>query len=116
LTIAEFIESGQFTRHLRRMRQLYREKWTYFQRRVQEELGGLVTPVAESAGMHLVLEGNFDDVRLSQQLRTHGFGSTPLSAHFIGDKTQTGLVMGFASANRQQTEGCVSALKSLLRG
>jgi GntR family transcriptional regulator/MocR family aminotransferase len=114
-TIAEFIESGQFTRHLRRMRQLYREKWTYFQRRVQEELDGLVTPVAESAGMHLVLEGSFDDVRLSQQLRTYGFGSTPLSAHFVGDTTQTGLVMGFASADTRQTEACISVVKSLLQ-
>lgn len=114
-TIAEFIESGQFSRHLRRMRQLYRDKWLYFQKRVSEELTGLVTPVAESAGMHLVLKGNFDDVNLSQQLRALGFGSTPLSAHFIGDTQQTGLVMGFASASEREIEAGVSALKSLLQ-
>lgn len=113
-TISEFIESGQFARHLRRMRQLYREKWTYFQKLVLEELGGLVTPVAESAGMHLVLEGDFDDLDLSQQLRAKGFGSTPLSAHFIGETTRTGLVMGFASASEPQIAAGVSALKSLL--
>lgn len=114
-TIAEFIESGQFSRHLRRMRQLYRDKWVYFQKRVSEELTGLVTPVAESAGMHLVLKGNFDDVSLSQKLRALGFGSTPLSAHFIGDTQQTGLVMGFAGASEREIEAGVSALKSLLQ-
>ncbi|WP_373187152.1 PLP-dependent aminotransferase family protein [Halopseudomonas sp.] len=113
-TIAEFIETGQFTRHLRRMRQLYRGKWLHFQARVAEELGGLVTPVAESAGMHLVLEGNFDDQELSRWLRTQGIGSTPLSAHFTGDAASTGLVMGFASASEREIEQCVSLLKQWL--
>lgn len=111
-TIAEFIESGQFTRHLRRMRQLYRDKWQLFQKRLTQELGGLVQPVAESAGMHLVVEGDFDDVSLSQWLKTRGFGSTPLSAHFIGQQSRSGLVMGFASANERQIEECVVALRA----
>lgn len=113
-TIAEFIESGQFTRHLRRMRQLYRDKWQRFQREVSDKLGGLAQPVAESAGMHLVLEGNFDDLALSQWLRTRGFGSTPLSAHFLGDSVRTGLVMGFASANEREIKECVETLQSVL--
>jgi GntR family transcriptional regulator/MocR family aminotransferase len=115
-TIAEFIESGQFTRHLRRMRQLYRDKWQLFQQQVAEKLGGLVQPVAESAGMHLVLEGSFDDLALSQWLKTRGFGSTPLSAHFIGEDARTGLVMGFSSASERQIEDCVTALRSRLTG
>ncbi len=113
-TIAEFIESGQFSRHLRRMRQLYRDKWKLFQQRVTEELDGLVRPVAESAGMHLVLEGDFDDLALSQWLRTRGFGSTPLSAHYIGEHAPTGLVMGFASASERQINDCVAELRSEL--
>ncbi len=109
--LAEFIETGQFTRHLRRMRQLYRDKWLLFQSRVVRELGAWVTPIAESAGMHLVLEGPFDDIVLSRWLATQGFGSTPLSVHFIGDGARTGLVMGFASASEQQIEQCVALLK-----
>ncbi|MFN3581553.1 MAG: PLP-dependent aminotransferase family protein [Pseudomonas sp.] len=113
-TIAEFMETGQFTRHVRRMRQLYRDKWLRFERRVSEEIAGLVTPIAESAGMHLVLEGKFDDLALSRWLRTQGFGSTPLSSHFIGDAGKTGLVMGFASASEREIETCVSLLKQWL--
>ncbi|SFL95132.1 MocR-like pyridoxine biosynthesis transcription factor PdxR [Marinobacter zhejiangensis] len=113
-TIAEFMDSGQFSRHLRRMRQLYRDKWSHFQARVTEHLSGLVTPVAESAGMHLVLEGAFDDAEVSSKLRNLGYGSTPLSAHFIGTASRQGLVMGFASANAAQIDGCVEALASVL--
>ncbi|WP_226596475.1 MocR-like pyridoxine biosynthesis transcription factor PdxR [Marinobacter nauticus] len=113
-TIAEFMESGQFVRHVRRMRQLYRDKWQYFQDAVQRKLGNLVQPVAESAGMHLVLEGRFDDSALSGWLRKQGFGSTPLSAHYIGDAASSGLVMGFASASEREMEDCVSILRSAL--
>ena len=113
-TIAEFMDSGQFTRHLRRMRQLYRDKWQFFQHEVSERLEGLVHPVAESAGMHLVLEGQFDDVALSNWLQMKGIGSTPLSAHFIGAPLQSGLVMGFASANEREMKECVTWLGSWL--
>jgi len=109
-TIAEFIDSGQFTRHLRRMRQLYRDKWHHFQARVTERLGGKLAPIAESAGMHLVLKGNVDDLALSRQLGNLGFGSTALSEHYIGGAAKTGLVMGFASASESQIEECVDAL------
>lgn len=114
-TIAEFMDSGQFARHLRRMRQLYRDKWNHFQSRVTADLAGLVTPVAESAGMHLVLEGGFDDQALSQWLKTEGYGSTPLSAHFIGKTARSGLVMGFSSANEHQINDCVAKLKHRLQ-
>ena len=92
------------------MRQLYRDKWHHFQARVTEKLGGRLAPIAESAGMHLVLKGNVDDLALSQQLRGLGFGSTALSEHYIGKTVQTGLVMGFASASESQIEACVDAL------
>lgn len=113
--IAEFIDSGQFTRHLRRMRQLYRDKWTHFQALVHDRLGHLVTPVAESAGMHLVLEGTFDDMAVSQWLKSRGFGSAPLSDHFLRSADRQGLVMGFANASEAQMETCVDTLAAGLR-
>ena len=108
--IAEFMASGQFIRHLRRMRHLYREKWNHFQALVTDQLDGTVTPVAQSAGMHLVLEGTFDDTALCNWLVSQGYGSTPLSAHFISNPERQGLVMGFASANKQQRVDCVARL------
>lgn len=111
-TIAEFIDSGQFQRHLRRMRQLYRDKWQAFQDRVHRYLSGAFTPVAESAGMHLVLEAteDLDDVALHQWLRHHRLGSTPLSAHFLGAEHRPGLVMGFASANEHHMDEATRAM------
>ncbi|MCG8519488.1 MAG: PLP-dependent aminotransferase family protein [Pseudomonadales bacterium] len=108
--IAEFIDSGQFTRHLRRMRQNYREKWEQFQGLVIDQLSGLAAPIAESAGMHLVLTGDWPDRDCNHWLWQQGYGSTPLSAHYLGPAQQQGLVMGFASASDQQIRDCVAAL------
>ncbi len=115
--LAEFIDSGQFVRHLRRMRQLYWEKWEYFQSLVVTSLADVLIPVAESAGMHLVLEGQFNDLALCQWLRAQGFGSAPLSAHFIeghsgaGHRPRSGLVLGFASASETQMRECVARIR-----
>ncbi len=108
---AEFIDTGQFSRHLRRMRQLYRQKYELLQQLLEQQLLDFVTPVAESAGMHLVLKGDFDDRALSQWLLQHGFGSTALSEHYLGGATKSGLILGFASASPAQTRQCVELLQ-----
>ena len=96
------------------MRQLYRDKWQRFNDLVVAQLHGLAEPVAESAGMHLVLQGDFDDQQTSQWLRTEGFGSAPLSAHFMTTDVRQGLVMGFASAHDRDMVSCVDRLVTRL--
>ena len=107
---AEFMESGQFVRHVRHMRQIYKHKWNTFQKLVKQHLTKWVTPIAESAGMHLVLTGDFDDTLLCQYLATQGFGSAPVSDHCITEHKIKGLVLGFSSASESQMECCVEAI------
>jgi GntR family transcriptional regulator/MocR family aminotransferase len=100
--IADFIQEGHFVRHLRRMRLLYKEKWHHFDQCVSEHLGNQVTTIAESAGMHLVLEiPNINDVALRSFLNQNGFGSSALSSYYLGNAEKTGLVLGFANTTEQ---------------
>jgi GntR family transcriptional regulator/MocR family aminotransferase len=109
--VAEFIDSGRFVSHLRRMRLRYQVKWQTFHALVSRRLSKWVTVVAESAGMHLVLTGHFNDVALSEWLYAQGFGSTPLSAHCLGNQQQSGLILGFASATEEQMQVCIERLQ-----
>lgn len=114
--IADFIEEGHFQRHLRKMRMLYKEKWQHFHALIEQELQGLATPVAKSAGMHLVLDiPNINDTRLSSQLKDIGYGSSPLSRYHITAKPTTGLVAGFANTTTEQRIGFIQALQERLR-
>ena len=115
--IADFIVEGHFTRHLRRMRQLYKEKWLHLNYLFENKLKNKVNPIAKSAGMHLAIEiPNCDDKQLSKALKTEGFGSSPLSAYYLNTPTNTtmpnmtGLVLGFANTNAQQREQLVTTL------
>ena len=113
--IADFIQEGHFVRHLRRMRQLYKEKWKHFERCIQTTLAGKVNTIAESAGMHLVLEiPQVDDVKLKQTLHKAGYGSSALSSYYLTKAEKTGLVMGFANTTEAQRLAVVKVLDSLL--
>ena len=64
--------------------------------------------------MHLVVTGAMDDLAVVQYLAEQGIGSTPLSAHFIGEAVQKGLVLGFANAGDEDMDRCITALRTAL--
>ena len=113
--IADFILEGHFTRHLRRMRLLYQEKWQHLHQLLLDKLKGKVTPIAKSAGMHLAIKiPNCDDNALANALKAEGFGSSPLSVYYLDTPMMTGLVLGFANTNIQQREKLVATLDRLI--
>ena len=116
--VADFIDEGHFVRHLRRMRTLYQRKWEHMRELCKQHLSGLMTPIAQSAGMHLALvfeDQTRDDRRISQQLAEAGFGSTPLSSYYHGQAQQKGLALGFANTSAQERLSGIVKLAELLR-
>lgn len=114
-TTAEFIQEGHFLRHVRRMRVLYRRKWEHFSALLEQHLDGLCNIIAESAGMHLVLENNvIDDVTVARALEQAGFGGSALSTYYADKPLRRGLVLGFANSTEQQREQGVIYLQGLL--
>jgi GntR family transcriptional regulator/MocR family aminotransferase len=113
--IADFINEGHFTRHLRKMRLIYQEKWQHLHQLLCEKLKDKVCPIAKSAGMHLAISiPNCDDKKLANALKKEGFGSSPLSAYYLNTPSMTGLVIGFANSTKQQRERLVSTLNRLI--
>ncbi|MEH6473632.1 MAG: PLP-dependent aminotransferase family protein [Halopseudomonas sp.] len=114
--VADFIDEGHFGRHLRRMRQLYQQKWDHMAQLIEQHLAGRATAVVESAGMHLVLQIDaIDDVALLKNFNAAGFGGGALSQYYLaGMPAKTGLVLGFANTNAVQREAGVLALQSLI--
>ena len=112
---ADFIQEGHFERHLRRMRLLYQQKWEHMEQLINDQLQGLATAIAESAGMHLCLhiEG-IDDIALLKQFNQAGFGGTALSSYYHGAAEKTGLVIGFANSTAEQRQSAIQCLAELL--
>lgn len=112
--LTDFIKEGHFTRHIRRMRQSYHQKWLHF-RVLLKSLSPRCELIAQSAGMHLVLKINdIDDCLLSNYLQMFGFAPSPLSTYYKDGKKQTGLVLGFANTNFQQREELVEHIRQFV--
>jgi len=112
--VADFISEGHFTRHLRRMRISYHNKWLHFNELLQQ-LRPRCQVVAHSAGMHLVLKiADIDDHELRQYLLSHGFAASALSSYYQSKNKQTGLTLGFANTNSEQRQHITTLIAQFL--
>lgn len=92
--LGDFIESGAFSRHIRRMRNLYQGRRDSFAVATQAALGRTPRPV--QAGMHAVLDLDVSAVELAAMARRDRIVVTPLSEFAIERAAPNALVLGFA--------------------
>jgi GntR family transcriptional regulator/MocR family aminotransferase len=112
LALAEFIHSGQFALHLRRMRRLYRERRDALVTALEKHFAGMASVHGGSAGMHLVLrlnEGEGDDTGIAAAALQAGVVLHPLSRHTTGPRTHgwNGFLMGYAQVPAEKMDGLV---------
>lgn len=101
--LAEFIASGSFATHIRRMRRLYAERQKALLNALHTHASGLLSADPETSGMHLVAElgpglaGRMSDVEVSARAHEAGLRLAPLSNFYFGPAARQGLVMGYAA-------------------
>jgi len=102
--LAEFIAAGHFSRHVRRMRDCYRDR----QARLREALAPAVSGGLElsegQAGMHLVawLDDHATEAALVARGVDQGIGLSPLSTYYLTPPGRPGLVLGYAGASEAE--------------
>ncbi|MDE2201145.1 MAG: PLP-dependent aminotransferase family protein [Burkholderiaceae bacterium] len=119
LALAEFIEAGHFTRHLRRMRRLYGERRDALQAAIEQHLAGLVTVSGGAGGMHLSarLDAPARDTEVSRVAREHGMVLRPLSRFCLpGTLTAqyNGLVLGYGNVAADAMDGLVMRMRDVI--
>ncbi|MET3133941.1 GntR family transcriptional regulator/MocR family aminotransferase [Oxalobacteraceae bacterium GrIS 1.11] len=120
LALAEFLRSGQFALHLRRMRRLYRQRRDALAAALALHLGALASLHGGSAGMHLALRlaaGAPSDVALSALALRRGLVVPALSAHATGagGEAWNGFMLGYAQVPAERMDGLARQLAALLR-
>jgi GntR family transcriptional regulator/MocR family aminotransferase len=114
--VAEFIKEGHFSRHIRRMRLLYKEAQDTLIVLIKKHLDGLLTPVAVEAGMHLVafLPEGMDAEAISAEAEKRGIYLQTINQYSLEFKYPNGLVLGFAGYLPQEMERTIVELKGIL--
>ncbi|WPB59544.1 PLP-dependent aminotransferase family protein [Xylophilus sp. GOD-11R] len=103
--LAEFISSGQYAAHIRRMRLVYAARRAFLIGLVQQWLGeGWIHEYDTGAGLHLVLAlpVGCDDVAVTDACAAAGVLVRPLSRYYLGRRRSAGLLLGFASVPQEQ--------------
>ena len=111
--LAEFIEEGHLSTHLRRVRNIYQERRNVLRKAIESRLGELVSTSGGLAGLHLPYFFNhaLDDVALSREMLEAGIVLRPLSMYYADSRQRrSGMVLGFAAVDAKTIETAADLL------
>ncbi|MGO4811248.1 PLP-dependent aminotransferase family protein [Cupriavidus sp. 2MCAB6] len=119
IALADFIDSGQFARHLRRMRQRYGQRRDALEAALDRHLRGSVTVSASAGGMHLSarLELPLADTVVSRAAREQGLIVRPLSTYRLPGTPlaqYNGFVFGYAGVPPGAIDGLIARLAQVI--
>jgi GntR family transcriptional regulator / MocR family aminotransferase len=102
VALADFITRGEFDRHLRRMRPVYRRRRDALLAALARHLPWL-EPVGASAGLHLVtwLPPHLDEVAVVGAARRAGVGLDAVGPYRITHPGPGGLIFGYATVSER---------------
>jgi GntR family transcriptional regulator/MocR family aminotransferase len=118
LAMADFIESGQFSRHLGRMRRLYRDRQQALRLALQKHLKVPHEIEGGYCGLHLTvrLPGRFDDRKIAAEALRHRIAPSALSGFAMQPMpADNGLVLGYGNTSAELFEPLVKRLSQLAR-
>ncbi|MFG0228540.1 PLP-dependent aminotransferase family protein [Achromobacter sp. 413638] len=118
LTMAAFIENGQFSRHLGRMRRLYRERQAALRDALAAHMDVEHDVLGGHSGLHLTvrLPPCFPDTRIAEQARAAGMSPNALSSFAVSPLPEdNGLVIGYGNTGAERFPALVKRLARLAR-
>lgn len=121
MVLADFLNTGQFARHLRICREAYAERRAAMLEGLQREFGGALRVPAHLPGLHVctTYARDVDDTALAAAAAKGGIVAEPLKRFYLGPPAQRGLLLGYAGFTpaviRAQLRALARALMPLLR-
>ncbi len=115
--LSEFMDRGEFYRHIRRSRRIYGERRKLMLNLLQEKLGDVLTVEDHAAGMQLMaaLPEASDDEKIVERARDKGLILNSLSSHYAQGKIRKGLVLGFCGFNEIEIRDNIDILNKIIR-
>ncbi len=114
--LAEFIDQGEFYRHLRRMRRIYGERRRYLLTRLAADFGCYGSFDDHQAGMQVAFrfEAPLDDARVAAEAERRGLFVRPLSRYCALPRDLNGLLLGFCAYSEAEMGEALDRLGALL--
>jgi GntR family transcriptional regulator/MocR family aminotransferase len=115
--VAAFIAEGRLTRHVRRMRQVYRRRRDLLLERLTRDLHPWMEPIPSAYGMHLaaLARPGVEVEAAAEALARRGVRLHSLERYHLGPPTHRGLVFGFGAADEAEIGRGLDLLHETLR-
>ncbi len=113
--LAVFMETGEFHKHIRRMRRIYGLRRKLFVSYLNN-LPDILHYNDFGAGMQVAVYFNqdIDDVKISEQLKNSGLDCPPLSDFYSGN-SQSGLLMGYCSFDEDEIHKGMNIFEQIIK-
>ncbi|MEM9146015.1 MAG: PLP-dependent aminotransferase family protein [Pseudomonadota bacterium] len=113
LTMAEFMASGQFEAHIRRMRTLYLSRQNALAEVLSQVMGDLLEIEVLNAGLHLIgyLPPSVDDAEVAGRAKDLGLLPRPLSDYAQTARMRPGLLVGFSNISEESMPRAARVLR-----
>ena len=117
VAVAAFIAEGRLTRHVRRMRQVYRRRRDLLLERLTGDLSPWLEPIPSTYGMHLaaLARPGVEVEAAAEALARQGVYLHSLERYHLGPPTHRGLVFGFGVADEAEIARGLDLLRDALR-
>ena len=116
--LADFIDDGYFSIHVRRMRLIYAERQEALVDAIRSELDGLLYVTPAQAGMNVIgwLPSGSDDTAARRRVAELGVSSFPISFYFNEQRPRPGLFLGFCCSPVEKIRPAVQKIARALSG
>lgn len=116
-TLAEFMRTGEFGHHLRRMRELYAERWSVFSEAAGAYLSDWLDIQPTECGLQTAawLSPGISDLEVSKAADRERLEVLPISTLYAGKKRRHGLLLGFGAVAPRELRAGAQRLASVLK-
>ena len=117
VVLCDFIDEGHFTRHLRRMRQVYHQRFQALAENIRTHLAGALELAEVEAGLQTVawLRTSQDPEGIADQALRCNVDVVPLSRYSRGLPIAAGFQIGFAAVDENAIAKGVQVLAKIIR-
>lgn len=116
--LADFIDDGYFSAHVRRMRVVYAERQEALVDAIRSQLDGRLHVTPARAGMNVIgwLPSGSDDTTVRREIAELGVLSFPMSFYFNEQRPRPGLFLGFCCTPVEYIQPAVQKMARALGG
>jgi len=119
--LAEFIEMGHYSQHIRKTRKEYANKQLILSRSIKKHLSSMVDFTQSNAGLQATLyfkqsyfKNGIDDTQLVKLAADENLFLRPLSTLYYSSHAKQGLVLGFATCENDEIENAIMKLAKVM--